>query len=47
MIAFVVESTIEALTHSAVVETPDWLRYGRLEQEAMKLLGPYLIDAMQ
>jgi AcrR family transcriptional regulator len=47
MIAFVVESTIEALTHRAVVETSDWLRYGRLEQEAMKLLCPYLIDAMQ
>jgi AcrR family transcriptional regulator len=47
MIAFVVESTIEALTHRAVVETPDWLACGHLEREAVELLRPYLIDALQ
>lgn len=47
MVAFVVESTIEALTHCAVVEAPDWLRHGHLEKEAVELLRPYLMDALR
>ena len=42
LVAFVLETTIEALTHRAVIESPEWLRTGRLEEEALTLLGPYL-----
>jgi len=34
MTAFVLETCVEALTHRAVVEAPDWLTSGMLEQEA-------------
>jgi AcrR family transcriptional regulator len=47
MIAFVIESTVEALTHRAVVEAPDWLCSGSLEGEALGLLRPYLTEALQ
>lgn len=47
MIAFVVETTVEALTHRAIVESPDWLRYGHLEKEAVALLGPYLAESLR
>ena len=47
MMAFVVESTVEALTHRAVVEAPEWLRYGQLESEAVALLRPYLASALR
>jgi AcrR family transcriptional regulator len=42
MIAFVLETCIEALTHRAVVEAPDWLETGELEREAQRLLEPYI-----
>lgn len=41
-IAFVVETTIEALTHRAVVESPAWLQSEELEAETLKLLSSYL-----
>ena len=47
MIALVIETTIEALTHRAIIETPDWLRTGQLEHEANKLLRPYLLSSLQ
>lgn len=47
MIAFILESTIEALTHRAVVEAPDWLGCGQLEQETVDLLRPYLAKALR
>jgi AcrR family transcriptional regulator len=46
MIAFIVETIVEALTHRAVVEAPDWLRYGHIEKEAAVLLSPYLAEAL-
>jgi AcrR family transcriptional regulator len=42
LVAFVLETTIEALTHRAVIESPDWLDSGELEEEARTLLLPYL-----
>lgn len=42
LLAFVLETTIEALTHRAVIESPEWLSSGALEAEAMALLAPYL-----
>lgn len=45
MVAMVLETTVEALTHRAVVEAPDWLRSGDIENEAIDLLGPYLKKA--
>lgn len=41
-IAFVLETTIEALTHRAVVESPAWLLSGEVEAEAFKMLSTYL-----
>lgn len=46
MIAFVIESIVEALTHRAVIAAPDWLKTGQLELEALRLLGPYLEEAL-
>lgn len=40
--ALVLETCIEALCHRAVVETPDWLETGEVEQEALRLLEPYI-----
>jgi AcrR family transcriptional regulator len=45
LLAFVVETTIEALTHRAVIENPWWLSSGELEAEAVRLLRPYLEGA--
>ena len=45
LMALVLESSVEALTHRAVVEAPEWLRSGELEDETMRLLGPYLAAA--
>ncbi len=45
LLAFVVEATVEALTHRAVVESPWWLTSGALEAEALALLTPYLRQA--
>ena len=42
MISFVIETCIEALTHRAVLDAPNWLSSGELEKEAMRLLLPYL-----
>lgn len=44
-LAFVVETTIEALTHRAVVEIPSWLKSGVIEDEAFNLLSVYLESA--
>jgi AcrR family transcriptional regulator len=46
IIALVLETSIEALTHKAVLEAPDWLRSGEIEQEAVTLLEPYLTTAV-
>lgn len=45
MLAFVLETTIEALTHQAVIDSPHWLNSGELETEAFTLLEPYLKHA--
>ena len=46
MIALVLETCIEALTHRAVVEAPEWLETGELEAEALRLLQPYFAGAL-
>lgn len=46
MIALVLETCIEALTHRAVVEAPDWLESGEIEAEALRLLQPYFEQAL-
>lgn len=46
LIAFVVETTVEALTHRAVIDRPRWLTAGILEAEAMNLLLPYLTHSV-
>jgi AcrR family transcriptional regulator len=46
MTAFVLETSVEALTHRAVVEAPDWLTSGMLEREATALLKHYLAAAI-
>lgn len=46
LVSFVLETTIEALTHRAVIESPAWLRTGQLETEALAALGPYLREAI-
>lgn len=47
LISFVVETTVEALTHRAIIEGPRWLTTGALETEALNLLLPYLTQALQ
>jgi AcrR family transcriptional regulator len=46
VIALVLETTVEALTHRAVVDAPDWLRSREIEKEALMLLRPYLLEAL-
>jgi AcrR family transcriptional regulator len=46
MTALVLETCIEALTHRAVVEAPEWLESGELETEALRLLEPYFKQAL-
>lgn len=46
MIALVLETCIEALTHRAVVEAPEWLETGEIEAEALRLLQPYFAEAL-
>ncbi|WP_238947748.1 TetR family transcriptional regulator [Caldimonas brevitalea] len=46
LVAFVAESTVEALTHRAIIEGPRWLTTGALEAEAMDLLLPYLTHSL-
>jgi AcrR family transcriptional regulator len=43
-IVFVIERTIEALTHAAVIERPDLLQDGQVEQEISQLLLSYLTE---
>lgn len=40
----IVERTVEALTHTAVIERPELLNDGQLEQEITTLLLSYLVD---
>ncbi len=42
-IVFVIEQTIEALTHAAVIERSDLLQDGQLESEISQMLLSYLI----
>lgn len=42
MTALILETCIEALTHRAVVERPDWLETGEIERETLGLLEPYI-----
>lgn len=46
MVALVLETCIEALTHRAVVEAPEWLETGEIEAEALRLLQPYFAEAL-
>ncbi|MDB5975782.1 MAG: TetR/AcrR family transcriptional regulator [Nevskia sp.] len=46
VVALVLETTVEALTHRAVVDAPDWLRSREIEKEALMLLRPYLLEAV-
>jgi AcrR family transcriptional regulator len=46
IIALVLETSIEALTHRAVLEAPEWLRSGEIERETVALLEPYLATAL-
>lgn len=45
ILAFIIETTVEALTHRAVIECPQWLISGELEAEAFSLLDPYIRQA--
>lgn len=47
MLVFILETTIEALTHRAVLECPQWLSSGELEAEAFSLLDPYIKRAVR
>ncbi|NJP09963.1 MAG: hypothetical protein HC866_11165 [Leptolyngbyaceae cyanobacterium RU_5_1] len=40
---FILERTVEALCHSAVIDHPEFLRDGQLEQEIANLLLSYLV----
>jgi AcrR family transcriptional regulator len=46
IIALVLETCIEALTHRAVVEAPGWLETGEIERETLHLLAPYHEEAI-
>ncbi len=46
LVACIIECTIEALTHRAVVEAPDWLESGLIEEETLALLCPYVVQAL-
>lgn len=39
-----VERTVEALTHTAVIDRPELLSDGQLEQEITNLLSSYLVE---
>lgn len=41
---FILERTVEALTHTAVIERPELLSDGQLEQEITNLLLSYLVE---
>ena len=41
--AFILERTVESLSHAAVIEYPENLLNGELEQEVSKLLLLYLV----
>ena len=40
---FMIERTIKALIHGAMIEQPEWLKSGELEQELMAMLTAYLV----
>lgn len=40
----IVERTVEALTHTAVIDRPELLSDGQLEQEITNLLLSYLVE---
>lgn len=40
---FILERTIESLTHAAVIEHPEFLKESQLEEEITKLLLSYLV----
>lgn len=44
LVVFILERTVEALTHTAVIERPELLSDGQLEQEITTLLLPYLVE---
>lgn len=44
MTVFILSRTVEALCHSAVIEHPQFVKDGQLEQEVSKLLMSYLIQ---
>jgi AcrR family transcriptional regulator len=46
LVSFMLETTVEALTHRAVIENPQWLTTGLLETEAVDLLLPYLTQSL-
>ncbi len=46
MIALILETCIEALTHRAIVETPEWLETGEIENETLRLLEPYFQQSL-
>jgi hypothetical protein len=41
--AFILERTVESLTHAAVIERPEFLNDQQLEQEITNLLLSYLV----
>lgn len=45
MLAFVIETTVEALTHRTVIDSPAWLNSGEIETETFNLLAPYIEQA--
>lgn len=45
-ILFMLERTTEAVTHAAVLERPDLLKDGQLEQEISQMLLSYLIEKL-
>lgn len=44
LVVFILERTVEALTHTAVIERPELLSDGQLEQEITNLLLSYLVE---
>lgn len=44
LVVFILERTVEALTHTAVIERPELLSDGQLEQEITTLLLSYLVE---
>jgi len=47
LLALVIETCIEGLTHRAVLDEPEWLASGHVEREAQMLLEPYVVQALR